>query len=177
MATSGIRRKVDDLGRVVIPAGVRRALNIREGDAVEVTVEGERVVLTRPRDACVFCGREDDDLTVYRSRRLCRECLAALGALDERARAAGDGVAPTAPGAGAAEAVATAATTPAPRPRSAPSGRRGAPRRRQVEPDRSGPIDGDALTRAAARDPEPDDEDDAHARRRPPHDPASTTAW
>ncbi len=88
MASTGIRRKVDDLGRVVIPADVRRSLNIREGDAVEVTVDGERVVLAKPREACVFCGREDDTLRSYRSRLVCRDCLGALGVLDERARTA-----------------------------------------------------------------------------------------
>lgn len=80
--SSGIRRKVDDLGRVVIPAGIRRSLNIREGDAVEVSVDGERIVLTKPRDACVFCGREGDDLHRFRSRLLCRECVSSVGRMD-----------------------------------------------------------------------------------------------
>jgi AbrB family transcriptional regulator, transcriptional pleiotropic regulator of transition state genes len=87
VAGSGIRRKVDDLGRVVIPAGIRRTLNMREGDTVEVTVDGERVVLSKPRDACVFCGREDDTLQRFRGRLVCRECVSGLGDVDERLRA------------------------------------------------------------------------------------------
>jgi AbrB family transcriptional regulator, transcriptional pleiotropic regulator of transition state genes len=93
MASSGIRRKVDDLGRVVIPAGIRRTLGIREGDPVEVTVEGERVVLAKPQDSCVFCGREEDSLTDFRGRLVCRDCLASLGAVAERRRATSDAVA------------------------------------------------------------------------------------
>lgn len=93
MASSGIRRKVDDLGRVVIPAGIRRTLGIREGDPVEVTVEGERVVLAKPQDACVFCGREEDALTDFRGRLVCRDCLASLGAVAERRRATSDAAA------------------------------------------------------------------------------------
>ncbi len=82
---TGIRRKVDDLGRVVIPAGIRRTLGIREGDALEVHVEGEQVILAKPSDQCVFCGREED-LSQFRKRALCRSCVAGVGVLDERVR-------------------------------------------------------------------------------------------
>lgn len=75
---TGIRRKVDDLGRIVIPAGIRRSLGIREGDAVEVHVEGERIVLSRPTDQCVFC-RSEDDLRSFRNRSVCASCVAAIG--------------------------------------------------------------------------------------------------
>lgn len=85
-ASSGIRRKVDDLGRVVIPAAIRRSLNMTEGDAVEVSVEGERVVLEKPREACVFCGRESETLHHFRARLVCRGCLAALGGVDQQLR-------------------------------------------------------------------------------------------
>ena len=78
MGATGIRRKVDDLGRVVIPAGIRKALNIREGDAVDVAVEGERVILTKPVDACVFCGVEDVDLRAFRGRHVCPRCVGSL---------------------------------------------------------------------------------------------------
>lgn len=97
MASSGIRRKVDDLGRVVIPAGMRRTLGIREGDPVEVTVEGERVVLAKPRDACVFCGREEEQLTDFRGRLVCRDCLASLSSVEERRRATARAQQPSSP--------------------------------------------------------------------------------
>lgn len=77
---TGIRRKVDDLGRVVIPAGIRKSLGIREGDAVEVHVEGERIVLSRPREQCVFCGREEE-LRLFRHRAVCGSCVSAIGLL------------------------------------------------------------------------------------------------
>jgi AbrB family transcriptional regulator, transcriptional pleiotropic regulator of transition state genes len=82
---TGIRRKVDDLGRVVIPAGIRRTLGIREGDALEVHVEGEQVIFAKPSDQCVFCGREDE-LRQFRKRSVCRPCVAGVGVLDERLR-------------------------------------------------------------------------------------------
>lgn len=87
MATTGIRRKVDDLGRVVIPASIRRTLGIREGDALEISVEDDRVVLSKPQDRCVFC-RAEEDLQDYRGKAICRACVASLGVLDERLRLA-----------------------------------------------------------------------------------------
>ena len=82
---TGIRRKVDDLGRVVIPAGVRRSLNIREGDEVEVSVEGDQVILAKPIDQCVFCGSVEA-LSPFRGKRVCRACLAGLGVMDDTLR-------------------------------------------------------------------------------------------
>ena len=77
MTSSGIQRKVDDLGRIVIPAGIRRSLGIREGDPLDVSVDGEAVVLSKPTDRCVFCGATDD-LRRFRSRRVCADCVGAL---------------------------------------------------------------------------------------------------
>lgn len=82
MKSSGIRRKIDDLGRVVIPAGIRKSLSIREGDAVDVWVDGDRVVLAKPSDRCVFCGTEEPPLHDYREKRVCRPCVASVSVLD-----------------------------------------------------------------------------------------------
>jgi AbrB family transcriptional regulator, transcriptional pleiotropic regulator of transition state genes len=179
VASSGIRRKVDDLGRVVIPASFRRSLGIREGDAVEVSVEGERVVLAKPRESCVFCGREEQGLRTFRGRLLCRECLGGLGVMDERTRvseqAAEADFPPTPTRAVPSPAASTTPHRPAPTP-SAPAPPPAQPTPRPVraarEPRRGGPIDGDAWARGQAR---PDD--DPPPRRRPPQDPASSTAW
>lgn len=82
MKSTGIRRKVDDLGRVVIPAGIRKSLAIREGDAVDVWVDGERVVLAKPADRCVFCGSEEPPLHAFREKLVCRPCVASVGVID-----------------------------------------------------------------------------------------------
>ncbi len=81
MNRSGVRRKVDDLGRVVIPSSIRKTLGIREGDEVEVSVERGRVVLSPAADACVFCG-ETGDVEGFRGRVVCWSCMAAVRALD-----------------------------------------------------------------------------------------------
>ena len=81
MKRTGIRRKVDDLGRVVIPASMRRSLGIGLGDEVEITVEDDRVILVKPAEQCAFCGSQHE-LTSFRGKVVCWSCTAALRALD-----------------------------------------------------------------------------------------------
>lgn len=87
MDGQGIRRKIDDLGRVVIPAPMRKALSMREGDVVEVRVEGDRLVLQRAADRCAFCGATEQ-LEPFRAAVVCWSCTAALRALDRERTAA-----------------------------------------------------------------------------------------
>ena len=81
MKSTGIRRKVDDLGRVVIPASMRRSLGIGLGDEVDISIEDGRLVLVKPADRCAFCG-SDHDLAEFRDKVVCWSCTAALRALD-----------------------------------------------------------------------------------------------
>lgn len=74
MASTGIQRKIDDLGRIVIPVGVRRGLGITEGDRLEVTVEGDRIVLAKPLNRCMLCSSEDR-LVELRGRNVCEDCV------------------------------------------------------------------------------------------------------
>ena len=76
-----MRRKIDDLGRVVLPVQFRRALDIAEGDELEITLEDSQIVVTRPRTTCTFCGAEGE-MTAFRDRLVCWSCTAALRALD-----------------------------------------------------------------------------------------------
>src|SRR5215207_6571038 len=57
---SGIARKIDDLGRIVIPAETRRLFNIREGDQLLISIEGTGIVIRKLESTCAFCGRNDD---------------------------------------------------------------------------------------------------------------------
>lgn len=74
---AGVRRKIDDLGRVVIPASMRKVLGIGVGDELDVRVEGEALVLSRPSTACTFCGG-DLHLEELHGKLVCWSCLAAL---------------------------------------------------------------------------------------------------
>ena len=56
MKATGIVRKIDDLGRVVLPIELRRTLNIDIKDPVEIFIEGDLIILKKYEPACVFCG-------------------------------------------------------------------------------------------------------------------------
>lgn len=83
MKSTGIVRKVDELGRVVIPIELRRTLGIEEKDALEIYVDHEKIVLKKYEPACIFCGNAND-VQHYRGRLVCRECALAMF---ERAKA------------------------------------------------------------------------------------------
>ncbi len=74
MKSTGIVRKVDDLGRVVIPIELRRTLGIQEKDALEIFVDSERIVFKKYEPACIFCGSADE-IVDYKNKRICRQCL------------------------------------------------------------------------------------------------------
>ncbi|MFO7300292.1 MAG: AbrB/MazE/SpoVT family DNA-binding domain-containing protein [Actinomycetes bacterium] len=70
---SGITRKIDDLGRIVIPAETRRMFNIREGDHLYISVDGNRIVLTKMTDTCTFCG-SDKNVSQFKGKGICSVC-------------------------------------------------------------------------------------------------------
>lgn len=74
MKSTGIVRKVDQLGRVVLPMELRRTLNIEEKDPLEIYTEGEQIVLKKYEPTCVFCG-EASGVVNYKGKMICRECL------------------------------------------------------------------------------------------------------
>ena len=67
MKSTGIVRKVDELGRIVLPIEMRRTLDIGEKDALEIYVEGSSVILKKYKPSCVFCDATKD-ITVSRGR-------------------------------------------------------------------------------------------------------------
>ena len=79
VARTGIVRHIDELGRIVIPSEIRKRFGLAEKDAVEISVRGETILLSKPHSACVFCGGEDA-LEEHRGRSVCRECISELAA-------------------------------------------------------------------------------------------------
>jgi len=76
--STGVVRKIDELGRIVLPSELRRVFGIREGEELEISVEGERVILQKRDDLCLFCGAENPEVE-YRGRRICHNCVSELG--------------------------------------------------------------------------------------------------
>ncbi|HHW09952.1 MAG TPA: AbrB/MazE/SpoVT family DNA-binding domain-containing protein [Firmicutes bacterium] len=73
MKSTGIVRKVDELGRVVIPIELRRTLGIDTRDPMEIYVDGDSIVLRKYEPACIFCGSADD-ISSFRGKSICRSC-------------------------------------------------------------------------------------------------------
>jgi transcriptional pleiotropic regulator of transition state genes len=74
LKSTGIVRKVDELGRVVIPIELRRTLNIEEKDSLEIYVDGEHIILKKYEPACIFCGNAKD-VIVYKGKNICPTCM------------------------------------------------------------------------------------------------------
>ena len=77
MKATGVVRKVDDLGRVVLPIELRRTLDIEVKDALEIFVDEESIVLKKYEPACVFCGNAKN-VRDYKGKNICPECMKEL---------------------------------------------------------------------------------------------------
>ena len=77
MKSTGIVRKVDELGRIVLPIEMRRTLDIGEKDALEIYVEGSSVILKKYKPSCVFCDATKD-ITVFKGKNICTRCVKEL---------------------------------------------------------------------------------------------------
>ena len=69
MKSTGIVRKVDELGRIVLPKELRRTLNIDPRDALEIYVDGNMIILKKYEPACIFCGNAGD-VIVYKDKKI-----------------------------------------------------------------------------------------------------------
>ena len=77
MKATGIVRKVDELGRVVLPIELRRNLNIDIKDPLEIFVDGDSIILKPYRPCCVFCA-EGDQVVSYMGKNVCKNCIEQL---------------------------------------------------------------------------------------------------
>ena len=78
MKSTGIVRKVDELGRIVLPIELRRTLGIDEKDPLEIYVDQDKIILKKYEPACVFCGNAGDN-QLFHGKNVCRECAMAMG--------------------------------------------------------------------------------------------------
>ncbi|WP_068786641.1 AbrB/MazE/SpoVT family DNA-binding domain-containing protein [Paenibacillus phocaensis] len=75
MKSTGIVRRIDDLGRVVIPMELRRTLGISEGDPLEIFVDGDKIILRKYQPGCCICG-SIEELKSFHGKAICAECIA-----------------------------------------------------------------------------------------------------
>lgn len=80
MKAIGIVRKVDDLGRVVIPRELRRTYDINIKDPLEIYVDGDNIILKKYEPECIFCGEASDVVGFY-GKNICSTCMNELKAI------------------------------------------------------------------------------------------------
>ena len=74
MKSTGVVRRLDELGRIVIPIELRRTLDLADRDCLEIFTEGEQIILKKYQPACIFCG-EAQDVINYKGKNVCKCCM------------------------------------------------------------------------------------------------------
>ena len=77
MKATGIVRRIDELGRVVLPIELRRTMNLEVRDPVEIFMDGDAIILRKYEAACIFCGGSRQ-LATFRGKPVCGDCLSQL---------------------------------------------------------------------------------------------------
>ena len=77
MKVTGIVRKLDQLGRIVIPKELRTTFELKETDPIEIFVEGEDIILRKYQPACIFCN-EATEVVQFGNKNVCKKCLAMI---------------------------------------------------------------------------------------------------
>ena len=74
LKSTGMVRKIDELGRVVLPFEIRNTLGIESRDSLEIFVEGDKIVLGKYQPACLFCGNAQN-VIYFHGKLICHDCL------------------------------------------------------------------------------------------------------
>lgn len=77
MKSTGIIRKLDELGRIVLPVELRKNLDIKEKDPMEISTNNDCIILRKKIDSCVFCS-SSTNLNIFKSKYICNKCLKKL---------------------------------------------------------------------------------------------------
>lgn len=83
MKSTGITRKIDELGRIVIPIEIRNKLNINIKDELDIYVDGSSIVLKKYEPNCIFCGG-NKDLIEYKGKLICKKCKTNINEIKEK---------------------------------------------------------------------------------------------
>ena len=74
MKATGIVRKLDQLGRIVIPKELRNTFYLKEDDPIEIFVDGNDIILRKYQPACIFCN-DASDVIQYEGKNICKNCI------------------------------------------------------------------------------------------------------
>lgn len=74
MKSTGVVRKVDELGRIVLPISIRQTMDINEKDSLEIFTDENKIILQKYQPSCIFCNNVDD-IVFFNGKRVCESCL------------------------------------------------------------------------------------------------------
>lgn len=74
MKSTGIVRRIDELGRIVLPIELRNKMDIKNKDSIEIFVDEDKIILKKYEPACLFCGNAEN-VILYKGKLVCRYCL------------------------------------------------------------------------------------------------------
>jgi transcriptional pleiotropic regulator of transition state genes len=77
MKSTGVVRRIDELGRIVLPIEIRKNLNIENRDTVEIFVEEDKIILKKYQPCCIFCGNIENNV-LFNDKRVCKDCIEKL---------------------------------------------------------------------------------------------------
>ena len=77
MKSTGVVRRVDELGRIVLPIEIRKVLDIKQKDAIEIFTDDDKIILQKYQPACIFCNNTDD-VMYFGGKRICASCVKQL---------------------------------------------------------------------------------------------------
>lgn len=81
MKSTGIVRRIDELGRVVLPIELRRSMDIDVKDQLEIYTEEDKIILRKHEPNCCFCGKSKD-VVPFRDKLICKKCLEELKGIE-----------------------------------------------------------------------------------------------
>ena len=74
MKSTGVVRKVDELGRIVLPISIRQIMDINEKDSLEIFTDENKIILQKYQPCCLFCN-DADGVTYFNGKRICQKCI------------------------------------------------------------------------------------------------------
>jgi len=77
MKSTGIVRKIDELGRIVLPIEIRNTMDIKNRDSIEIFVDEDKIILKKYEPSCIFCNNAGN-VTYFKGKLICADCLETL---------------------------------------------------------------------------------------------------
>ena len=74
MKSTGVVRKIDELGRIVLPIEIRKTLDIQQKDALEMFIDEDKIILQKYQPSCIFCNQVED-IVYFNGKRVCTACI------------------------------------------------------------------------------------------------------